>query len=88
MTLTEQYRNETGKSHNVTEGKYTVLNNLGTREYIKWLENKLQNTSSNSDYAKCIDEIMETFFPNSPGVMRKAVEEIFRKHFAYSQDVV
>jgi hypothetical protein len=34
------------------EGYYSDTANYFT-EYSKWLETKLQNTSSNSDYAKC-----------------------------------
>jgi len=59
---------------------------MGSRYNKVWamIYDFIQNRASayNSDYAKCMDEIMETFFRNYPGVMRKAVEEIFRKHFA------
>ncbi len=62
----------------------------GDKSYIDLIQesaNKCANkiktlTSDNSDYAKCADDIVKTMFPSDKGILRKAFEEILRKHFA------
>jgi hypothetical protein len=44
---------------------------------LKFAQHKL----SNSDYAQCIDEIVEEF-PPGESVCRSILEQIFEKHFA------
>lgn len=45
------------------------------------VQDDLQNTSSNSDYAKCADEIMEKLYPEYNGIIRKGIVDILEKHF-------
>ena len=53
MTLKEQFYSDTG----IDDYPLTYENDSGEfvidERYYNWLETKLQNTSSNSDYAKC-----------------------------------
>ena len=48
MKLREQFEKETCVAWINTQGEPDI-------EYVEWLETKLQNTSSNSDYAKSCD---------------------------------
>ena len=53
MTLREQFFEDTG----IDDDPLTYQNDSGEfvidERYYDWLEKQLQNTSSNSDYAKC-----------------------------------
>jgi NADH pyrophosphatase NudC (nudix superfamily) len=53
--------------------------------YIEWLETKLQNTSSNSDYAKCKD----CGAPMNEGEAKTftVCDDCWEKHYPYSQNV-
>ena len=59
MTLREQFEKETReelpllKNYEYDHEEYYSDTANYFAEYSKWLETKLQNTSSNSDYAKC-----------------------------------
>ncbi len=37
--------------------------------------------SDNNDYAKCADEIMNKLYPEYNGIIKKAIEDILKKHF-------
>ena len=59
------------------------------KEIIEQLEQEIvnyENTSSNSDYAKCItcaDDLMNMLYEgNQNGLIRHAIEKIIVKHFA------
>ena len=52
--------------------------------YIEWLETKLQNTSPNNDYMKCLDDIWDIVSVNlrSGKWDKSEFGEILKKHFA------
>ena len=81
MTLREQFFEDTG----IDDDPLTYQNDSGEfvidERYYHWLELKLQNTSSNSDYAKCRKEIME-YFDAHLTWKDCEVEGILKKHFA------
>ena len=68
MTLVEQfekYRNEIRpyEPYSESENPEQWVRVLAWQEgYTEWLETKLQNTSSNSDYAKC-NELLHSGYP-------------------------
>ena len=49
---------------------------------IEQLESELQNTSSNSDYAKCADDILLLFDWIQKYVTIDDVMKVLKKHFA------
>lgn len=76
MTLREQF----GKEYNWVEKKEQPM--FMSVKYIHWLEAKieqLQNTSSNSDYAKLAKWVHDCV---SFGGSVEQVEDYFRKNFA------
>ena len=60
------------------EGARDLMNKLE-----KALNNASENTSSNSDYAKCLDELWEHIELNAKNgsFLKSSIAEILRKHF-------
>ena len=83
MTLREQYKKETGYSAVIEYSSTKIFNGLCTQSYVHWIETKLeqlQNTSSNSDYAKCKD----CGAPMNEGEAKTftVCDDCWEKHFA------
>ena len=81
MELKKQFEEETGDSPSF---RINPLIETFSHDYVEWLEAKLeqlQNTSSNSDYAKCI----RCNDNNRSRLCEKCIDEI--RNFAYSQNV-
>jgi len=61
-----------------TTGSGLILMNI-LKEFI---ENINQNKSSNSEYAKCSEEIFNKFLYNHDLSYKNKIESIIKKHFA------
>ena len=55
-------------------------------EWVKYddIKHLLQNTSSNSDYTKCTNEVFKYVTDNicDEGITKKVIKTILKKHFA------
>ena len=81
MDLREQFHKEYhDKNKNyVPEERGVELSRFYWREYARWLETKLQNTSSNSDYAKCREDIL-ILLTSGGEIERERIDAILKKH--------
>ena len=55
----------------------------GVDECIKTVK-QIQNKSSNSEYAKCSEEIFNKFLYNHDLAIVNKITDILKKHFAYN----
>ena len=74
IDLRREYEYETGI-------EFITVTGANTKKYVRWLENRLLSSSSNSDYAECADEI-QVHYENHHDVYRCHIIDILKKYFA------
>ena len=73
---------KTNQGKEPTQNDIHEISNVAAKHFLDLLCKDTAETSDNSDYAKCSQEIFDTLFYNHDYSFKDKIESIIKKHFA------